>query len=123
MLRETDIGTEDPDAGVTLRYASVDAFVDAVTFRQEMPQQVANGQLRVLGAPDRVGAFGMATVRGSSVDEVAAQPGRMFWLSRKKFVGSYSPLSALRRSNFTTPYASRTRSSPSSIKKFTYTLV
>lgn len=54
---------DDPSDAVVLRYASVDAFVDAVTFRQEMSQQVTNGQLRVLGPNDRVTAFGMAMMR------------------------------------------------------------
>lgn len=60
ILMAEELGTEDPALGVTLRFESVDAFVDAVTFRQEMPQQVTNGQLRVLGAPERMQAFGEA---------------------------------------------------------------
>jgi hypothetical protein len=47
------------------------------------------------------------------------QPGLMFWLSRKKFVGSYWRLRALSLSYLAAPYACLTRSSPSSMRKFT----
>ena len=39
--------------------------------------------------------------------------GRMFWFTRKKFVGSYVFFKATSRS-YLSPYAARTRSSPSS---------
>ena len=47
------------------------------------------------------------------------QPGLMFWFNLKKFVGSYLRLSAFSRSYFAAPYACLTRSSPSSMRKFT----
>jgi hypothetical protein len=49
--------------------------------------------------------------------EWATQSGGMFWLSRKKLFGSYLRLSPFRRSYLAAPYASRIRSSPSSMRK------
>src|SRR4029453_3127123 len=46
----------------------------------------------------------------------------MFWFRRNTLSGSYLRLRAFSRSNFAGPYACRTRSSPSSIMKFTYML-
>src|SRR5687768_1071283 len=45
----------------------------------------------------------------------------MFWLIRKKLSGSYFRFKACKRSYFFGPYDCRTRSVPSSPKKFTYT--
>ena len=45
--------------------------------------------------------------------------GRMFWFSRKKFVGSCLRLRARSRSYLASPYAARTRSCPSSPRKLT----
>jgi hypothetical protein len=44
-----------------------------------------------------------ALVRFDQRHEVLSQSGAMFWLSRKKFVGSYLRLSAFRRSYFSVP--------------------
>lgn len=63
LLANQELGGEDPSQGVTLQFESVQAFVDAVTFRQEMPQQITSGQLRVMGAGDRVSAFGLAMMK------------------------------------------------------------
>jgi hypothetical protein len=49
----------------------------------------------------------------------AGQFGGMFWLSRNTFAGSYFRFSARSRSYFASPYASRTRVSPSSMRKLT----
>jgi hypothetical protein len=60
ILDTDEIGKEDPEDGVTLRFESAAAFVDAVTFREDMPQQVTSGALRVLGSQQRMLAFSEA---------------------------------------------------------------
>ncbi len=60
IVNDDEIGKEDLEGGVTLRFESVDAFVDAVTFREDMPQQVTSGALRVLGSQQRMLAFSEA---------------------------------------------------------------
>ncbi len=57
ILGSHEVGNQDPDSGVTLLFASVAAFVDAVTFKEDMPQQLTSGDLRVEGSPQRLSAF------------------------------------------------------------------
>ncbi len=45
----------------------------------------------------------------------------MFWFSRNRLSGSNRRLSSASRWNFASPYAARTRASPSLPRKFTYT--
>lgn len=56
---------------------------------------------------------------GSRSVGASLQSGLMFWLSEKKFAGSYLCLSDLRRSYLAAPYARLIRSSPSSMRKLT----
>ena len=49
----------------------------------------------------------------------ALQTGLMFWFIRKRLFGSYFFLTCTRRSQTSCVYASLTRSSPSSLRKFT----
>lgn len=81
------------------------------------------GSSRRLGRPKQALPLGeMPGVDATVIDSAdgsITQSGVMFWLRRKKFVGSYVRLSAFSRSYFSAPYACRTRSSPSSIRKFT----
>lgn len=60
ILAPEELGNEDFNRGVTLRFESVEDFVDAVTFRVEMPQQITSGRLRVFGSAERIRAFGEA---------------------------------------------------------------
>jgi len=60
VLAAEELGNEDFDKGVTLRWETVGDFVDAVTFRQEMGPQVASGSLRFFGSQDRLQAFAIA---------------------------------------------------------------
>ena len=60
VLAPEELGKEDLDKGVTLRWETVGDFVDAVTFKQEMGPQVASGALRFFGSQERLQAFSVA---------------------------------------------------------------
>jgi hypothetical protein len=62
-LAPEEFGKEDPALGVTLRFEGVSDFVDAVTFRAEMGEQMTTGKLRFFGSPDRLKAFGDAMLK------------------------------------------------------------
>jgi hypothetical protein len=75
------------------------------------------GLRRCLEAEDQTAARVDVSAPGQAA--VAQVRGGMFWFRRNRFVGSYSALIARRRSQVAPGYAARTRSGPSSTRKFT----